>query len=701
MRNLVFIHILLMVGYSAASQPICGFDEVHQKKMRTDPAYRKAIQENELSVQRYISKNKSKISARTTGTNAILYTIPVVIHVMHTGSPIGTIYNPTDAQIQGAIDYLNQVYNGTYPGTQGIGDIQIQFVLAAKDPLCNATSGIDRIDASAISGYSSDGVSSDYGNTPGVDELSIKNLDRWNPFQYYNIWVVNKIDGKDGTSGSFVAGYAYLPNNSSSLYDGMLILATQMAAGQKTLPHEMGHAFGLYHTFAGSADKNSCPQNVNCNTDGDLVCDTDPETYNQLGGVVDFSCRTGTNVCTGTAYTINTESNYMNYTYCYNLFTAGQKARMLAFAATVYRRSLTTSLASSANYPLEGYAPPIAPSCTPTTSQTGLSANAAGILGIDINNRSIGSSMTGNDNGYVDGTTSCLNLIQLIRGNNYTFTGTLSGLNDEQMRAWIDFNNDGFFDNSTEQILFAPSIPGSSPAASSSFTIPSTARLNTVLRMRVIDDLTTAYGVPSITTGCTNPVYGQAEDYPVYISSNGVLPLTLNSFTGAIRNKTAVLSWITTAEQNLQSFDIEKSIDGRAFSKIAVINAANNSSSSNDYSYTDRNLSENNYYRLRINESNGADKLSQVVFLHDADSKQKLWLIKNPFTNYIELGCTKAGSQAKLQLLNSMGAIVAERTIVTQAGSIRWDMPASLSAGTYIVRGIAYGEIFAYKLIKQ
>jgi hypothetical protein len=83
------------------------------------------VDENEKKLQEFIARNKSSVTARTTGTNAAVYTIPVVVHVMQTGGAVGSTYNPTDAQIQNAINYLNRVYNGSYPGTQGIGDIQL------------------------------------------------------------------------------------------------------------------------------------------------------------------------------------------------------------------------------------------------------------------------------------------------------------------------------------------------------------------------------------------------------------------------------------------------------------------------------------------------------------------------------------------------------------------------------------------------
>jgi hypothetical protein len=700
MRNLLLFHLLLVVCLFGNAQAICGFDVIHHKKMQTDPVYRKAVSENEKSVQRYLSKNKSKLSARTNGTNTALYTIPVVVHIIDAITSSGRTSSVTDAQIEDAINYLNDVYNGTYPGTQGIGDLQLQFVLAARDPFCNATSGIERVDASGVPGYPTNGVSSDLGIRPGVDPLRIKDLSRWNPFQYYNIWVVDKIDGKDGTSGTFVAGFASLPGDNPS-NDGIVILASQMMPGLKTLPHEMAHAFGLYHTFEGSSDRNSCPSNTNCSSEGDMVCDTDPESLNQLNDIVDFSCRTGLNSCSGTNYSVNTESNYMNYTNCYNLFTAGQKARMLAFASTVYRRSLTTSLATcSTCNPLPVYTPPISPSCEPATSSLGLNSFSAGLLGIDLNSRSIGSSYTAFDNGYVDGTASCLNLLQITKGNTYTLTATVMGQNEEQLRAWIDFNNNGIFEN-TELILFANAVPVNLPTVFATFTVPLTATVNKVLRMRIIDDVSTIYGVPLISSGCTNPVYGQAEDYPIYITTNGVLPVTFNSFTGELRNKAALLTWNTSAEQNLKSFDVEKSTNGRDFTTIGTVDALNNSTSFNNYSYTDRNISENNYYRLRTNETTGAEKLSSVVFLRYNDHQGDLWLVNNPFTNSLEIGCGQAGFPAKLRLLNSLGVVIAEKMVTTQAGRIKWDLQSGLSSGVYILSASAYGQTYTYKVIKE
>lgn len=343
LRFVFTLLILLSIQLLHAQEP-CGFDKRHARLLETDPAYRLRIAQQEESILNLVNRHPEW---RNPGSRiGASYTIPVVVHVMHTGGAVGTIYNPDDAQILGAISYLNQVYAGTYPGMTppveggGVVDMEIQFALAQRTPACGATTGINRVDASSLPNYTANGIN--YLNSSGCPELTMKNYSRWDPASYYNIWIVNKIDGADGTSGQFIAGYAYFPGAPSTL-DGTVMLATQMVAGEKTLPHEIGHALNLYHPFEGSANNTQCPANTSCTTQGDRICDTDPisNNYDAGSGLYDFSCRTGANTCAApNTYTINTESNFMSYTFCYTLFTNGQKARVQAAMALSSRSSL-------------------------------------------------------------------------------------------------------------------------------------------------------------------------------------------------------------------------------------------------------------------------------------------------------------------------------------------------------------------------
>ncbi len=316
------------------AQAICGFDQRVQEASLNPVLAKQLMQNNQL----VIDMVRSGRIHSSIGFNAeTLFTIPVVVHVVHSGGAVGSIYNPSDAQIAANLDYVNQVYKGTANGFTGsAGDMQIQFALAKRDPNCNPTNGIVRVNGSVLSGYSANGIRF---NESGASEISMKNLSRWNTADYYNIWIVNKIDGKDGTSGQFIAGYDYYPGASANV-DGTVMLASQFTVGHKTLPHELGHALFLYHPFHGSNSATQCQTNNNCETEGDRVCDTDPVSQNVTAGVYNFACRTGNNSCTNTPYSPNTENNVMGYTNCFNLFTPGQKTRVLAAMLLPSRASL-------------------------------------------------------------------------------------------------------------------------------------------------------------------------------------------------------------------------------------------------------------------------------------------------------------------------------------------------------------------------
>ncbi|MBK6820760.1 MAG: hypothetical protein IPG85_14725 [Bacteroidetes bacterium] len=51
-----------------------------------------------------------------------LYTIPIVVHVMHTGEPLGDSLNPTDETIRKSIIYMNKVFSGeSFGADEGAG----------------------------------------------------------------------------------------------------------------------------------------------------------------------------------------------------------------------------------------------------------------------------------------------------------------------------------------------------------------------------------------------------------------------------------------------------------------------------------------------------------------------------------------------------------------------------------------------------
>ncbi|WP_166437203.1 M43 family zinc metalloprotease [Niastella caeni] len=677
--------------------------------------------ETESQLQTIIKEQESRKAAnpstlRVEGTQATLYTIPVVVHVIHTGGAVGTTYNPSDAQITGAISYLNQVFAGTYAGMEptgsdAAGEIQVQFALATRGPNCTATTGIDRVDGSSITGYTANGVNAS--TALGASDAAVKNFCRWDPSSYYNIYVVNKIDGADGTAGQFIAGYAYFPGVYPNL-DGTVMLATQFMTGRKTLPHEIGHALNLYHPFEGSSDNTVCPTNTTCASEGDRVCDTDPISYNQSGGVVDFTCRTGTNTCTGTSYSIRTERNFMNYTNCFTLFTPGQKTRMLAAMSLNSRSSYATSYALATSYPGTTFTAPAAATCSPVTASAGLNSGTAGLANVTINNKAYNTGITANDNsfgyttGYVDRANSCTNLISMAAGGTIPFTFTLHGANREQVRIYIDFNNDGDFADANESVFHATDInnTGINMTYSNSFTVPSTGiTTDAPLRLRVIEEVSTVYGGGfTISSPCYNPTYGQAEDYPAFIIS-GALPVTLEYFKGEKVNKTNRLTWKTASEQNAKEFVIERSYNGNDFTQIGTT-AASNKATGSSYAYNDNNYAgQVIYYRLKQVDQDGQYKHSGLVTIQSETARESVVaILNNPFTEKFDISIsTPEQSKVVVNILDVTGKLLYTKTVNTLTNSVMTVTPDTKTfvAGMYFVQVDINGKKIVKKVIKK
>ncbi len=337
MRKFFCLSLLIMLKASGIlAQPTCGFDQNNKIFQQTFPAARKSQGENEKKLQNILSQKQ--LHQQT-------FSIPIVVHILHTGDTIGSPYNPTDERIFEAITYLNQIYSGTHAsltpaGRDAAGDIGIRFEFAQRDPECNPTNGIRRVNMSENTLYLDHGAL----NADIAYDTDLKSAVAWDVSRYYNIYVVNKINGNDGSFGPYIAGFAYFPVN--HIVDGTVILASEMKSGSKTLIHEIGHAFNLYHPFEGSENRYECPSGS-----GDFVDDTDPITFNaDRDGIIDFTCRSGTNDCTNNPYSIRTESNIMNYTACYTLFTPGQKERMKASLLLDARASLINSTALMATF---------------------------------------------------------------------------------------------------------------------------------------------------------------------------------------------------------------------------------------------------------------------------------------------------------------------------------------------------------------
>lgn len=100
----------------------------------------------------------------------------------------------------------------------------------------------------------------------------------------------------------------------------------------------------------------------------------------------------------------------------------------------------------------------------------------------------------------------------------------------------------------------------------------------------------------------------------------GILPVNLISFSGFSNGNYNKILWTTSAEQNSDYFDLERSTDGADFTRVATIKAQTNSSSDKNYTYNDQKGSSNvYYYRLKMVDIDSKFKYSPVIVV---DGKQ-------------------------------------------------------------------------------
>ncbi len=309
-----------------------------------------------------------------------VYLIPVVFHIVYNNSNV----NIPDSVIHDQLAVLNKSFRRTNPDTSNtrpefyniVGDAEIMFVLADKDPAGNPTTGITRTN-SPIAYF---GGTLPYG--PGQnqqiidwindslffnifritqDELGGKNA--WNPNKYLNIWIsdlrifepyfnnflelvffglatppVDHHNWPDSVLQAIneyeqgvIMHFVNVGSNNPNLFPAPYHIYNGLVTTGKLLVHEVGHFLGLRHIW-GDGD---------CTHD-DFIYDT-PNS----DAASQFNCNHNRNSCVDDIYGVDLPDmveNYMDYSSgdCQNSFTIGQ-IQAMRNVLKIYRPLLAES----------------------------------------------------------------------------------------------------------------------------------------------------------------------------------------------------------------------------------------------------------------------------------------------------------------------------------------------------------------------
>ena len=137
------------------------------------------------------------------------------------------------------------------------------------------------------------------------------------------------------------------------------------------------------------------------------------------------------------------------------------------------------------------------------------------------------------------------------------------------------------------------------------------------------------------------------------------LPVTLGPLAVSKAGNNVLISWSTLTEINTAGFDIERSTDNRTYASIGSVAAQGNSTQKVDYSFTDvAPAAGYNYYRLKINNTNGTFDYSPMASIDLQNSRSAASIYPNPVRQTLHLVVSDWSKVANVALYSAAGTQV-------------------------------------------
>lgn len=172
------------------------------------------------------------------------------------------------------------------------------------------------------------------------------------------------------------------------------------------------------------------------------------------------------------------------------------------------------------------------------------------------------------------------------------------------------------------------------------------------------------------------------------LSWTGTLPVNLISFNAARSGNNSIINWNVESQIDLKEYYVESSNNGREpFTRIAVI-AANNQNAGSYY-YSDINASGRSatvYYRLKMIDNNGTEKISKIVLVRfekgiSVDVRPTIINAGEPVSISV---ATTDQNIFTVKLINMNGQVMQTKSL--NSGSSIQIETTNLSKGIYIIR---------------
>jgi hypothetical protein len=173
------------------------------------------------------------------------------------------------------------------------------------------------------------------------------------------------------------------------------------------------------------------------------------------------------------------------------------------------------------------------------------------------------------------------------------------------------------------------------------------------------------------------------------------LPVRITSFNASEEGFSTKLVWNTAEESGITEYVVEKSTDGRNYTSIGTVKAANLKS----YSFIDGQSADNSYYRLKMVELDGTYKYSYIVSVK-AKLNTSISLSPNPVKSSLMIQHPKAGYNSHIQILGATGQLLRDVRLSANAVISNVDM-SGFANGLYYILYKNGSDVFSKTVLKQ
>jgi hypothetical protein len=180
----------------------------------------------------------------------------------------------------------------------------------------------------------------------------------------------------------------------------------------------------------------------------------------------------------------------------------------------------------------------------------------------------------------------------------------------------------------------------------------------------------------------------------------------ITSFKGNLSGNQALLSWITNLNNDIDYFEVERSLDGKSFETVSRIAANSKDNSIGNYGFKDDVSSFKMpyaFYRLKIKLSSKAIVYSAILRLNLPISMDEVLIYPNPAKDHVQLALSSDKRQElKMMVYDFTGRLVEGKEISLKQGTNVFSINTDQwKPGAYLIQLMTQTQTINKKLLIQ